>query len=72
MFLDRFRNARGLMLIGLLFLIAANLWRWFVHPGAFLSEDLGDGILGMFYGISITCLLLSVIRRRGRSSCREA
>jgi hypothetical protein len=71
MFLNRFRNLNALMRTGLLFLIAASLWRWFVHPGAFLPEDLRDGILGLFYGISITCLLLSVIRRRDRSSCSQ-
>ncbi len=72
MFLNRFRNLNALMRTGLLFLIAASLWRWFVHPSVMVPEDLYDGILGLFYGISITCLLISIIRRRGQRSCDEA
>jgi hypothetical protein len=50
--------------IGMFFLILANLSRYFLHPGNGLSEDWTDGITGLFYGLAIATLLLSVIRRR--------
>lgn len=72
MILNGSGNPKALMRIGLIFLLAASLWRWFVEPNAFLPEGLRDGILGLLFGISITCLLLSVIRRRSGSSRRDA
>ena len=71
--MSRFSNPKGLLRIGLVFLLLASLWHWFIHPNAILPEKLYDGILGLFYGISITCLLISVARLRSRgSSGKEA
>ncbi len=53
---------------GLFFLLLSSLWRWFVHPSAILPEDLVDGIQGLFLGISITCMLIGLVRSR-RSQC---
>jgi hypothetical protein len=50
---------------GLVFLILANLAKWFLHPSAGLSERFVDGALGLLFGISIGCLLLGL----RRSSC---
>lgn len=50
--------------IGMFFLILANLSRYFLKPGGVLTEDWTDGLTGLFYGLSIALLLLSVVRRR--------
>ena len=50
---------------GSLFLVAASLWKWFVHPSASFGDGPVDGITGLLYGISIASLLMS-IRRKAR------
>lgn len=58
--------------VGLLFLVAASLSRWLVHPSASLSMGFRDAATGFLYGVWIGCALLS-LRRSGcrRSSIEE-
>lgn len=70
--MNRFKNPNALMRIGMLFFLLANFWHWFVHPTSLLPDGPYDGILGLFYGIAISCMLMSVARRSGRRrSCDE-
>jgi hypothetical protein len=56
--------------IGLFFLILANLSRWFARPGSGISQDWADGIMGLFYGLAFSLILLS-LRRRGRGTSQH-
>ena len=47
----------GRIRLGMLFLVAASLWRWFAHPGPHVSSNVVDAGAGVLYGISIGCLL---------------
>jgi hypothetical protein len=51
------RALNGRIRLGMIFLVIASLWRWFVHPGPHLSSNVTDGVAGVLYGISIGCLL---------------
>jgi hypothetical protein len=53
---------------GLVFLILANLSRWFFHPGATFSEGFVDAVTGLLFGLAIGLLLLSVSMKRRRRS----
>ena len=56
---------------GMMFLILASCWKWFLHPSTSLSESFIDGGTGLLYGISIGCLLLGVKRNARRRSGTE-
>jgi hypothetical protein len=62
------KDPNALLRIGMLFLLLASLWRWFAHPSGHLSAGVVDGVTGFFYGVSISTLLLSVVRRRNSTS----
>lgn len=47
----------GRIRLGMLFLVAASLWRWFAHPGPHLSSNVLDAVAGVLYGVSIGCML---------------
>jgi hypothetical protein len=53
--------------IGLVCLILASLSRWFLHPTPRLGPSLVDATIGLLYGVSIGCLLLSL--RRTERQC---
>ena len=55
---------------GLAFLILASLSKWFLRPGAGLSDAWTDGITGLLYGVAIGFMLLGIWRnsRQGRRS----
>lgn len=53
---------------GLLMFALASIARAVLVPGATLPRSLADSILGLLYGIAITCLLVGLRRYRG-SSC---
>jgi len=58
---DKKKMGRTMMLrTGLVFLLLANLAHWFMRPTAFLGEGMLDGILGVLYGVSFGCLLMSI------------
>jgi peptidoglycan/LPS O-acetylase OafA/YrhL len=62
----RFKDPRWLIRVGLLFLILASGWKWFVRPSRGFPDTIVDGITGLLYGISIGCLLLGIARGRRR------
>jgi hypothetical protein len=66
---NRVKNPDAIIRIGLVFLILASLWRWFVHANATLSEGIVDGGTGLLYGVTIGALLLGIWlkARRDRS-----
>lgn len=51
---------------GMVFLILASLSKWFLQPGAGLSDQWSDGVVGLLYGISIGFLLLGIWRKSRR------
>ncbi len=63
-------RTNALLCLGMLFLVFANLARFFLPRVAVLSEDLADGLTGFFFGVAISLLLWSVVRRSRQSSCR--
>ena len=60
----RVTNRKTLFRVGSLFLLLAFGWHWFIHPNAALSEGLVDGVHGLFIGLAIGTLLLSIIRSK--------
>ena len=62
----RLKNPTTRMRVGMSCLILAILTRRFVHPGAVLSPSLLDLATGLFYGLSIGFLLLSLGSKRSR------
>jgi hypothetical protein len=65
---QRLKNPKTMMRIGMAFLILASVSRWFLHPGAGISENWTDGITGFLYGVSIASLLVSVRRKAGQGA----
>lgn len=55
-------NPRFFVVIGLFLMVIANFLRWGLHPGAHLSANTLDGILGFAYGVSIGVMLMGIIR----------
>jgi hypothetical protein len=57
MLLRKHLSASTMIRIGSLFLVLAILTTKYVHPSAGFWANVADGVMGCFYGISITCLL---------------
>jgi hypothetical protein len=57
------------MSIGMFFLVAGALSLRFLARISGMSTDLADGLSGLFYGLAIGCMLLS-LRMRGRNTPR--
>ena len=53
-------NPAALIRIGLLFLIAASLWRMVVERRHLLSESITDFGGGLLYGVTLGCLGLGI------------
>ncbi len=67
--INRLAKGKRLLIIGLSFLIFANLWQWLVLRHTQLPESIRDFSSGLFFGIAITTLLLSVFfQARARRS----
>jgi polyferredoxin len=65
----RLKDPTTRMRVGLSFLVLAILTRRFLHPGAVLSPNALDLATGLFYGLAIGFLLLSLLAgRSGRST----
>jgi hypothetical protein len=62
----RFLKANTVLSIGLVFLVFANLWQWFVHRSQ-VTERIADLSIGFFMGLAIGTLLLSIWMRRRRA-----
>lgn len=60
----RTQGGTPLLMIGMSFLLIANVWHRFLGPGSAAGADAADAIFGFLMGISIACNLLSVMRRR--------
>jgi hypothetical protein len=59
-----------LMQFGLLFLVIANIARFYFGHHPSIGEDFADGITGFLYGLAIAMMLCSLwIHRR---NCRTA
>jgi hypothetical protein len=63
---------RPMRTVGLVCFLLATFLRWFVHPTSGLGPDVVDAITGLFYGVSISCLLLSLRRNDRQCSGDEA
>lgn len=62
-FRERMKDPNLVMRLGLVFLIIALLANRFIHPAAIVNDGWTDGIKGLFYGLAIGLMLLSVYRR---------
>jgi hypothetical protein len=60
---ERFKAPKVQMMVGLVFLLLANVSQFLLRRAAMLSENLGDGMIGVFFGAGIALLLLSVVNR---------
>jgi len=61
------KKADTLMVIGLFFLAFGNIWQWSMHRHPLFTESVRDFSSGLFMGVAIGTLLLSVfIRSRAR------
>ena len=60
------RDPRLPLRLGALFLLIAAVWRWAIRPSGALPQNLADGALGLFYGLSIAFFVVSMHRRRKR------
>jgi hypothetical protein len=66
-FRARLKNPDAVQRVGLVFLLLANLSRWFFHASATFSEGFVDLTNGLLFGLAIGFLLLSLaMKRRGR------
>ena len=72
MFARKFsHNPAALIRIGLLFLIAASLWRMVIERRQLLSESLTDFGGGLLYGVTFGCLGLGIwLTARRRRNAR--
>ncbi len=59
------KDPTTMMRVGLFFLILGALSLRFLSSRHWLPEDLSDGITGLFYGLAIGCILVS-LRLRNR------
>jgi hypothetical protein len=65
--MTRNRNFNRLIFFGMIFLVIGNSLRLLPRV-AVISEPWSDGVIGFFYGLAISCMLLGW-RRNARSSC---
>lgn len=59
-FRNRQPRSNAMRTVGLVCFLLATFSRWFVHPTSGFGPDVVDAITGLFYGVSISCLLLSL------------
>ena len=58
------QNSTLIMRLGMLFLVAGALSLRFLNRIPHMPENLADGLSGVFYGLAIGLLLLSLRSRR--------
>ena len=56
-------RGRAMMQLGMVFLVLGAL-SLRMHVWAHVPEDLADGVTGLFYGVAIGCLIVSMVRAR--------
>ena len=61
-----FRRNRmnNVLVLGMFFLVAANLWNWALRKYAFLPENPADLIGGFLMGVAIATMILGLWRQR--------
>ena len=64
------KKADTLMVIGLFFLAFGNIWQWSMHRHPLFTESVTDFSSGLFMGVAIGTLLLSVFIRSRVSASR--
>lgn len=67
---DRLHDPSVLLRLGMLFLLLASAAHWFLHPAGSLGRELGDGVTGLLFGLSIA-LNLQAVRLARRRRCRK-
>ena len=60
------QNKTVMMRLGMFFIIAGALSIRFLAKCPGVNVDVADGVTGLFYGLAIGCLLVSVGARRPR------
>jgi hypothetical protein len=69
----RLKDHTVVLRVGLIFLLLANLSRYFFHPSATFSEGFVDLTTGLLFGLAIGSLLLSVtMKSRARSATNNS
>lgn len=64
MILRRFKNSNSIMCLGMLFMAIGSSSNLLLRRSGLVSENLVDLIAGLFLGLAIPTLLLSIVRRR--------
>jgi len=54
------------LFFGMMFLAIAGIVRFTLRHHAAFSENLGDGIIGLCYGLSLGCIFLGFRQNAGR------
>jgi hypothetical protein len=52
------------LMAGNFFLLPATLWMTFLRHHPAFPDGIGDGIAGLFYGLTFGCFILGLIRQR--------
>lgn len=60
----RLKEPRIVFQIGMLSLAIAGLAKWLLPRTGWLAPSTLDGVVGLFYGVAIGALLLSLVRGR--------
>jgi hypothetical protein len=60
----RLKESRLVFRLGMLSLVLAGLAKWLLPRTGWLPPDTLDGVVGLFYGVAIGALLLSLARGR--------
>lgn len=64
--IPRIKDRNTMRTIGLWCLVLGIGSHWLLHPAAPVAQNLVDGVFGLLFGVSISCLLLS-LRRTDRA-----
>jgi len=65
---EKMKDPNLVLRLGLVFLVLAMLTNYFLHPTARFSEGFTDGMKGLFFGLAIGLMLLSISLRKRRTS----
>jgi hypothetical protein len=67
---NKFGKANRLMVVGVSFLALANVWNWVLLRHTQIGESFRDFSFGLFMGIAIGTLLLSIFFQVRARRCR--
>ena len=62
---ERLKDRNTLVRIGLVCLVIGNLLHLLARPTPAFGQGLIDGVFGLFSGLAIGCLLMSLRRKEG-------